>query len=246
MKDDSLSQDKLILSKASDTIYLSQKRCAPCFYGFLDERQAELIKDTIFTDDCMFWGGFADAQRVFFGCNVCDTEQFPITSLKFTYKKEFKLSHRDFLGALMSLGIERSTIGDILTFEGYSYVFVKTELADYIRCEITKIGRVGVKIESADLSALNFTYDFNVLNFTVSSLRLDVLVSALCSLSREKSQKLIKSDLVSVNYKVVNNVSLVLKAGDIITIRKYGKFVFTDECGFSKKGKVRISVKHFR
>ncbi len=247
MKDETFFDDKLIISKAKDTIALSQKRLSPCYYGFLNEHQAQLIKERIqLTEDCLFWGGFDDAQRVIFACNAQSREDFPIVAIKFSYKKEYKLTHRDFLGALMALGIERTTIGDILTFEGYSVVFVKSEMAQYIMSEASKIARVGVKSSVQDIKKINFVYDFEIIDLTVSSLRLDVFVSALCNLSRDKSQSLIKADLVCVNHKIIDNVSAILKVGDVITIRKYGKFVFTDEKGFSKKGKVRVSVKHFR
>ncbi len=247
MKDGAFLEDKLVLSKANDTIYLSEKRFSPCFYGFLNEHQAQLIKDGIsFDETCSFWGGYAEAQRVIFGANVHDICEFPITALKFSYKKEFKLTHSDFLGALMSLSIERSTVGDILVLDGETIVFIKTEMADFIQSEVTKIGRVGVKITQIDLCAINYVNDFELFDLTVSSLRLDVFVAALCSLSRDKSQKMIKADLVCVNHIVTENVSAVLKVGDVITVRKFGKFVFTDENGLSKKGRHRVTVKHFR
>lgn len=246
MRDESFSEDKLVLSKAKDTIALSEKRTTPCFYGFLNEHQAQLIKDSLYIDDnCRFWGGYEDATRVMFGVNASCAD-FPISAVKFVYKKEYKLSHRDFLGSLMALGIERSIVGDILTFSGETVVFVKSELAQYIVDSISKIGRVGVNSLVFDTKNFDYVNEFDVIDTTVSSLRLDVFVSAICSLSRDKSQKLIKSDLVSVNHKIVNSVSKCVCVGDVITIRKFGKFVFAEENGFSKKGKLRISVKHFR
>ena len=242
----SVTEDKLVISKANDVIYLADKRHSACFYGFLNEHEAQVIKDNIYlTDNCIFWGGYNGAKRVMFGANCFDYSVFPFLCVKFTYKKEYKLTHRDFLGALMATGIERSTIGDIVIYDGYALVFVKTEMFEYIKAEISKIGRVGVDITIYD-GAIEYSEDFDVLEFTVSSYRLDVFVSALCHLSREKSQEIIKADLVSVNHNVVDNVSKNLKVGDIITIRKYGKFEFTGEDGFSKKGRARVSVNHFR
>lgn len=241
------AEDKLLLSKADDTIELSQRRFKPVFLGFLNEHEAQLIKDNIrLSDDCMFFGGYSDAQRVIFGSNVTSLSDFPLVALKFAYKKEFKLTHRDFLGSLMALGIERSTVGDILVFDDEAIVFVKSDISDYIKQQIQKIGRVGVKISEQQLSDIDYESKFDDLSFTVSSLRLDVFVSALCSLSREKSQKLILSDSVSVNHSIVNSVSKMLSVNDVITIKKYGKFVFAEDLGFSKKGKYRVSVKHFR
>lgn len=247
MRDDSTADDRLVLSKANDTINLSQKCFCPYFYGFLNEHQVALIKTQLhLTDDCLFWGGYDGAQRVIFGSNVQSTDDFPMCALKFVYKKEYKLSHRDFLGSLMALGIERSTVGDILVFDGEAVVFIKPEISDYVKHELTKIGRVGVTIFDCDLQDFEYEAEYDVVDLTLSSLRLDVFVSAVCSLSRDKSQQVIKSDFVCVNHRVASNVSHQLKITDVITIRKFGKFVFAEDNGFSKKGKYKISVKHFR
>lgn len=239
--------DKLVLSKANDTIALADKRFSPCYFGFLNEHEAQLIKDKIYlTEDMMFWGGYDNAQRVIFGANVSDTKAFPIKALSFTYKREYKLAHRDFLGSLMALGIERSTIGDIVVSDGKTIVFVKDDICEYILREVTKIGRVGVKIEVLDIIDIECNNDIEELSFTISSLRLDVFVSAVCHLSREKSQQFIKSDMVSLNYNIENNISRNIKEDDVITIRKYGKFIFTESVGFSKKGRIKIKVNRFR
>ncbi|MBE6823877.1 MAG: hypothetical protein E7513_00875 [Ruminococcaceae bacterium] len=240
-------EDKLIISKAYDAIELSKKRFSPCFYGFLNEHESSLLKCNLNLDDtCVFWGGYSDAIRVVFGANVSSNIDFPIIALKFEHKPEYKLSHRDFLGSLMALGIERSTVGDILVFDSYAIVLVKEEIARFIESQVSKIGRVGVKISRVDCTKIEHKNEFDLLNFTVSSLRLDVFVSAVCSLSREKSLRLIKSDLVSVNHCIENNNSKTLVVSDVITIRKFGKFVFAEDCGLSKKGKIKIKVKHFR
>lgn len=247
MNDSLNSEDKLVVSKAYDTIYLCEKRHCATFYGFLNEHEVQVIKDNVYlTEECLFWGGYSDARRVVFGCGENDFLSFPISSLCFTYKDEYKLSHRDFLGSLMALGIERSTIGDILVFDGQAIVFVKTEIAPYIKQEIRKIGRVGVKISDYDSSDFSYSQKYDELSFTVSSLRLDVFVSALCNLSREKASKLITTENVTVNYILQTSNSKTLNVGDVVTIKKYGKFVFTNNNGFSKKGRIRVLVKHFR
>ncbi|MBQ6626359.1 MAG: hypothetical protein IIX27_03620, partial [Ruminococcus sp.] len=84
------NEDKLVISKAEDTIYLSQKRFSPVFYGFLNEHETQIIKDNVYLDEsCVFWGGFGDSLRVIFGAGVNNTDNFPITTLKFSFKKEY-------------------------------------------------------------------------------------------------------------------------------------------------------------
>ncbi len=241
------AESKLLISKAKDTVLLADKRNSPCFLGFLNEHEAQLVNYNVFiNNDCYFWGGYDNAQRVVFGANATDKYSFPISAIKFTYKKEYKLSHRDFLGALMALGIERDTIGDILVFDGEAVVFVKSEISQFIIEQIEKIGKVGIKSSIIDARDFEYESDFEILNFTISSLRLDVFVSAVCSLSRDKSQKLITFGAVSVNHRIVNNTSKTIDVSDVITIKKFGKFVFTENNGLSKKGKIKIEVKHFR
>lgn len=240
-------EDKLVVRKALDTVYLAEKRNCACFFGFLNEHEVQLVKDNVhLSDDCFFWGGYDGAKRLFLAVNAQGKHSVPFVCAEFTYKKEYSLTHRDFLGALMSLGIERSTIGDILVYEGRTLVFLKTEIFDYVVSEISKIGRVGVNVRLCEDEDVDYKADVETMCFTVSSLRLDVFVSAVCRLSRDKSQNFIKSDLVTVNHNTVDNVSKLLKVGDVVTVRKYGKFEFTEDCGFSKKGKARISVNHFR
>lgn len=82
------------------------------------------------------------------------TSMFPICGIEFSFRKCDRLTHRDFLGSLMSLGIERETVGDILVEDGRAVVFVKAELSDYVKSQISKVGRVGVKVDDADLSKL--------------------------------------------------------------------------------------------
>ena len=127
-------EDKLVVSKAKDTVYLSEKRYSPAFYGFLNEHESSLIKNCVFiSEDCLFWGGYDNAKRVIFGSGVCSTDEFPISALCFRYKSEYELSHRDFLGSLMALGIERSTIGDIIVNDGQAIVFVKDDIVSFIK-----------------------------------------------------------------------------------------------------------------
>ncbi len=241
------AEDKLILAKAHDAIELSQKRFSSCFLGFLNEHEASYLKNHLNLDNRnYFWGGYSEALRVIFGANVMENEDFPIIALRFDYKAEYRLSHRDFLGSLMALGIERATVGDILVFDSHAIVFVKKDIAAFIETQITKIGKVGVKISRVDCRMIEYKNEFEILNLSLSSLRLDVFVSAVCSLSRDKSLRLIKTDFVSVNHNIENNISKTIKVDDVITIRKFGKFVFTENCGFSRKGKIRIEVRHFR
>lgn len=237
-------EDKLLLSKAKDKSHISETKSYPTFIGFLNEHQKTLLENNFDSNRLTFYGGYENPIRVILGFNA-EISDFKISSIKFSYKQEYELSHRDILGTLMSLGIQRDVIGDILVFSGYSVVFLKDEIVPLVLNEVNKIKNVGVKTEI--VKSEHFVRDdkFEDLVLSVSSFRLDVIVSSICSLSRDKSNKLINSELVNVNYFIETNNSSVLKIGDIITIRKFGKFVLSENLGISKKGKFRILIKHY-
>ena len=193
-----------------------------------------------------FFGGYENSERKVLGLFFDNVTDFPVSAIEFHYRNCDKLTHRDFLGALMSLGIERETVGDILVEDGRTIVFVKSELKEYIISQIFKIGNVGVKITEANLDDLPQGRGFEENFYTVSSLRLDNIISAITGLSREKTKTLILSGSVSLNFISTQNVSCFLKDGDTLTVRGKGKYVLNGILGETRKGRIKISVIHFR
>lgn len=240
------AEDKLLLSKAYDAIALSERTGCPRFLGFLNEHELSYLRANISPKrDVSYFGGYPDAVRVMLGA-AADEYSFPIVALEFSYKPEFDLRHRDFLGSLMALGLRRETIGDILCEKGRAVAFVRDDIVDFILSQVDKIGRVGVKIAYADLTDLPVPDDTEELSFTLSSLRLDAFVAAVTNLSRDKAARLIKSELVMIDHVISTDVSKPLSVGATVTIRKYGKYVLSEDAGLTRKGRLRISVKHFR
>ena len=241
--------DKLFYSKLDDAIYLCNVRQKPYFMSFMSERRqalaAEYLK-TVYFNNYSFFGGYENSERKVLGLFFDETTEFPVSAIEFKFRSCDKLSHRDFLGALMSLGIERETVGDILVEDGRCVVFVKSELKEYIISQLFKIGNVGVKITDANLNALPKGRGFDETFYTVSSLRLDNIISAVTGLSREKTKTLILSGDVSYNFIPNQNVSLTVKESDSFTIRGKGKYILNGIFGETKKGRIRISVIHFR
>ncbi|MBQ8410845.1 MAG: hypothetical protein IJX15_03830 [Ruminiclostridium sp.] len=170
--------------------------------------------------------------------------EFPVFPITVTYKKSFSLGHRDFLGSFMSLGIERSQIGDILTGEGYAVVFCTQTAYDMITGYVSKIGRVGVDISEGINKPLPEA-SFEEITSVVASMRTDCIVSAVTGLSREKASDFIKAGNFTLNYEVSNNVSRLLSEGDIISLRGYGKFVINDNGTETKKGRLRLALKKY-
>ena len=240
--------DKQLVAQLNDGIDLCLTRQKPYFMPFMSERKQAVLFSELkkaYFDNYLFFGGYGNSERKMLGlffdepCEDC----FPISAVEFSFRKCDKLTHRDFLGALMSLGIERETVGDILVEDGRAVVFVKTELSDYIMSQISKVGRVGIKVSCADLSKLPQGRGFEEKTYIVSSLRLDNIV---CRLSREKTRTVIMADSVCVNFEETKNVSLNLKEDDVFTIRGKGKFVLKSILGTTGKGRIRISVIHYK
>lgn len=241
-----IAEDKLLLDKAYDAIYLAERRNIPRFLGFLNEHESLYVRQHLpKSADITFFGGYPDAVRLMMGASA-DEDSFPITALEFCYREQDDLRHRDFLGSLMAMGIRRDTLGDILTGKGRTVIFVRDDIVPFLLSDVDKIGRVGVKVSYADVDDLPIPDDIEELLFTLSSLRLDAFVAAAAHLSRDKAARLIKNELVMVDHVTDTEVSSQLKEGMTVTIRKHGKYVLAELRGTSKKGKLRLSVKHYR
>ena len=240
------SEDKLLLSKAYDAIELSERINSPRFLGFLNEHEGLFLRSNLpKRADIRFYGGYEGAIRVMLGASAEDVD-FPITALEFRYKPEFDLRHRDFLGSLMALGIRRDTVGDILTSQGRTVAFFSDDIAPFVMSQVDKIGRVGVSVGYADISDLPVPDDIEDITLTLSSVRLDAFTAAVTKLSRDKAARLIRSETVTVDHVIETGVARVLHEGATVTIRKYGKFVLSAILGETRKGRLRVSVKHFR
>ncbi|MDE5854498.1 MAG: RNA-binding protein [Ruminococcus sp.] len=247
--------DKLFFAKLGDMISRC-KRTGVSFSSFLDERQcieAELwcsrnTGEFLYT----LWGGHKDAGRKmlavypeYYEDYIID--DFPFKCLTFTYRKEDKLTHRDFLGTFMGMRLKRETIGDIIVSEGMTQVFVTDVAGKLILTTVAKIGRTGVKVSDNKPFELLLSdiQKFREISCTVASLRLDCIVSAAANISREKASSLIRSEKVDVNHFTAGSVSKELKEGDILSIRGCGRFVVSGINGFTKKNRIHIILKKY-
>ena len=244
--------DKLLLSRMDDFIMKASEKYTTQYSHFLDERQALLCTQYLKSRMCsnyMLWGGHENAERAVLGIFADfedpENEAFPIAALTFTYRKEDQLSHRDFLGALMNLMIKRESIGDILVGEGLAVVFIQRKLASLVINEVTKIGRTGVKIQEDTPLGLPEGKGFVDLSGTVSSLRLDCIISLITKLSREKAADLIKSGSVSVMFSPCEDITFQVEQGTKISIRGYGRFILAELGGHSKKGRLHVTCKKY-
>ncbi len=236
----------------SDLAELSRRSGVPRFTRFLNERERSVAAAAARTNhaDPIFYGGYDGAARTLCGFfegtyaeELPKEELFPLCAVTFSFRKSEGLLHRDFLGAILSTGLERSAVGDILVAEDHAAAFC-TESAKPLLMDIVKIGRSGVS-PSEGITAPLPKPQFETLDRTVSSLRLDCIVGACANISRERSASLVKSGQVSADHSVCLNVSASVREGEIVSIRGFGRFKVSKIAGETKKGRIRVVIEKF-
>lgn len=176
-------------------------------------------------------------------------EPYPIRCLKvepLTPKFAEKLTHRDFLGAIMNLGIERSTVGDIFVQDQEALVFCQESISTYLTEHLDQVRHTHVKCvltEAADHLHSPVTEEAVL---SVSSARIDTVISKVYNIARSRSLELFRAGRVYVNGRLVENNSYALKSGDAVTARGFGRFTYIGEQGETRKGKTRVCVEIYR
>lgn len=175
-------------------------------------------------------------------------DSYPIQMLKIrplNSKFAEELTHRDYLGALLNLGIERSKIGDILVNHKDAYVFVSETLTEYIKKELIKVRHTMVMVEKADKISADIEPRFEEIKGTVASIRLDAMLALAFNASRSKLTPLIEGGKVFVNGKLISSNGYHLKENDIISVRQMGRIKYIGILSETKKGRYYVLVKKY-
>ena len=153
-----------------------------------------------------------------------------------------ELSHRDYLGSVLGLGLERDAIGDILIPDAHSAILLTdSRVGDFLTTQMEKVATDTVRVSRLpEGTSLGGTRRLQPLNDTVASERLDCVVAALCNLSREKAQMAVKSGIVELDYEAVEDCSATVDAPAVISVRGYGKFAVHAFDGTTRKGRIRL------
>lgn len=226
------------------------------FTGFLSMSEqeaflqaAQAMKHVPFT----MWGGSENCERqmVRFGSReeFGYEEEFPIVCVCISPLMEKfadNLSHRDFLGALMNLGIERSTLGDIFIRQKTGYLFCTERIAPFIMENLDKIKHTSVKCRRLEEIPEVLAGEAAEEEHLVASERIDGIVAKLYNISRSQSLELFRGKKVFVNGRLNENNSCNLKSGDVVAVRGYGKFTYGGIVQETRKGKQRVRVYIYR
>lgn len=221
---------------------------------FCDPAQQELaIRVLQQIDDLtyLFSGGYPSAERkriiILPSYYLAEVGEEGISALQ--VEGNFKyctVSHRDYLGAILGLGIKREKIGDLLITDSFCQVIVAQEIKDYIIMHLDKVNKAGVKVREIDVDQLQFKPDkVKEIKTTVASLRLDAVASSGFGVSRSKMAKEIGAELVKVNWKVINNAAYTVKPDDVISIRGKGRVMIEEIKGETKKGRIALILKRY-
>ena len=241
--------DRAVALRIMDICSSAEKWHKPCFSHFLTESEEAVAKELLRYqfDEChYFYGGWDGAERKVF-CAVPDNfyfdrseDVYPFKAVTMLFPKGYNVTHRDILGSIMSLRIKREAVGDILVGDCLAVVFLLDPSASLVVSELTKIGGVGVRCSMEMPEELPPLYRTESHSATVSSLRADAVVSAVCNISRSDSAALIAQGLVSKNARVVNSSSASIEEKDKLSIRGHGKFQIENVGGLTRKGRLHI------
>ena len=208
-------ETELLIARLSDTVDICERTNKPKFFGFLSPEQTVLAQKYFENRNVnhSFFGGFETSQRVMVGCfpDWAEDVSFPICAITFTFRKTDSLTHRDFLGSLMALGIKRETVGDILIEEGRAVVFLSADVKKFVLTQISKIGRVGVTLSEGFFEPLPETSKMVETSDTIASSRLDCVVSVLEGLA-----SLLKTALLVLIRLFAKKLQSLLKAGILL------------------------------
>lgn len=197
----------------------------------------------------LMWGGNALSERkmICFSGEEPTKEEFPIAVIKICAahaKYAEKLTHRDYLGAVLNLGIDRCKIGDIMLVDEEAFLFVEQSMEEYIASSLEKVRHTKVVCEKVGTD-VTFKQKYKEISGTVQSVRLDAIISVAFKSSRSQLISMISSGRVFVNGSLITNNSFRLKEGDIVSVRGMGKFLYEKELDVTKKGKIRILLRKY-
>lgn len=254
-------EDKLVVAKLMDKITLSKTRNKIVNTEFLTIYQRDIIQKELNKNkikNYIFFGGYEEAEGQILviypeklGEDIAKKNlQNILKAIKIELPKELegKYNHRDYLGSLMKTGLNRNRIGDIIVHEAKAYIIVLEENAEYIKDFLKDLTRFNKSnIEIIDYSDIEIKEaEFDEMQITVSSMRLDNAISEIIKISRSKTEELLENEKVFVNSRVETKGSKLIKEKDILAIRGKGKFVISDFLGSNKKGKNIILVKKYK
>lgn len=255
-----MNEDKFLTASIEDRAEQCEERYMVTNTAFFDLRQrsiAEAFVKKTGAKNAVFWGGCAEAERcclIFFPDYIAPDlesknifavcpEENPLAVIRVSYSSGSReLSHRDYLGSLMALGIKREFVGDIITYSKGADIIVLKEIRDFLVMNYDKAGNTFLETEEIGFDELrNPMQNVKEKSGTVASLRLDNVISAIYGLPRGAAAEAIKGGLIFVNNLQIEKPDRLVKEGDVLVYRGKGKSVLSKIGGKSRKDRIYIN-----
>ncbi len=252
--------NKLLIAKVKDKINICKNKNKITTTEFLNEYQIAIIQKELINQkqkNYFFCGGYDTSTRkvlIFYPEKIEKEEVLKninniINVLKIELPNEIngKLKHKDYLGTIMSFGIVRERIGDIICFDNKAYIIILKENSEYIKNELKQERRFKkAKIEIVNLNEIEpKETEFEELKISVSSLRLDNIISEIIKTSRKIAQEYLEEEKVFINYEIETKNTKQISEKDLLVIRGKGKYIINEFLGQNKSGKTIINVKKY-
>lgn len=250
-------EEELFQRRLIDLANTAWNRNIITYTDFLNLNEQNIFHSTLpqlsFVESRLF-GGYEHAERQMVAfipdalLNSYEEQPHPIACLRIApLNARFSdtLNHRDYLGSLMNLGIDRSKTGDIVIQEKDAYLFCHEKIADYLSHELTRIRHTTVICQLCNINELHYEPKLEEITGTVASVRLDALLSLAFNTSRSSLTGLIEGGKTFVNGKLITSNGYHLKDGDIISVRGMGRFRFCEILTATKKGRYLVKIQKY-
>ena len=264
MKENQTKELKLLESRFIELSRTAYQREIITYSDFLNLNEQNILhtlpKEALYTGYLSF-GGYDLAERQMaafipdalylrYGKNEITPAEtgYPFCALKITpvnLKFAEKLTHRDYLGAVLNLGIDRSRTGDIIPEDTGALLFVHNDIADFLCSELTRVRHTSVSAEQVPLTEIDYTPEFEEVRGTVASVRLDSLLSLAFNQSRSRLTGLIEGAKVYVNGRLITSNGYQPEEGDIISVRGMGKFRYEYAGGRTRKNRISVVINRY-
>ncbi len=244
-------EDKLLANRLSELSQRCMQRRQWTYSEFLSLSQQDVALGLDLSAPMSLYGGFDGSERriaVFGSTELLGYEEEPpvdcVLIQPVNEKFADKLTHRDFLGSLMALGLRREMLGDIAVDGKKAYLFCLDSVSDFICRELSAVRHTTVKCSVTNMPEI-FLKEPEQSSVLTASQRLDGILAAVFGLSRSESQELIKGEKVFISGRLARSSSAQLKQGDIVSLRGTGRFKYEGIERETKKGKLRVIVRKY-
>lgn len=245
-------EERLLASRTLDIVRETLQTADPQLTGFLDPMEQNVMRQVLRRlPDVRYvmFGGYRRAERkraiIIPSYFVNEYLDFQIGAVEIVPDSDGELlSQQDYLGAILSIGLSKDTVGDIVVSESRGQAFVDASVQEFIERTLNRVGRFKATVSIIDPERAEVVPErVEEIDRTVASLRLDSVAAAGYSESRTKMAKDIRAGRVKLNWNPVIKPDIEVKTGDVISIRGRGRVVVQEVLGETRKGRVRIRLK---